>query len=925
MAFTTLETQKINWPDQANLPEGPASFPAPTLMEVDASAVAYDQTGNGNAEFANENGLQFRNAVDRTFLFLSRSLPEEVILLDEALADAIRQELRLPQTYASGDQLLTRPITAQDMLSLRKLTAHNVTDLTGLNRATNLHTLDLSDSQIRNTDGLRGLQNLKRLSLENCQNLTDIAAVLNLPALKVLNLLGVPNTKRIALQALSCRGIQILDDQNLFGTIVRQLTLVLEDGGDSQGLTYLLQHNSVSGQYKMTLLGKSENLSAAITAYQLRSMDDNLVAEIPDIENIPSVNIYLMLHAPLKLIAQNSLGDYVECETELLNPAGSTSPTELPSFTADSNLLAALQSWLLTDEVPALSNLTTLTEFGAFGASLTDLTNLGDLFNLRSIDLSFNQIETLAPVYDLPLTSINVMHNADLDDFHTAPFLSTLNYANVIGIEPSSLLADAVANLRIAGCEVHDSLDRQDLIAYEEEIIAISEDNEIENVLVEAAYKAQFKRFYGSLTLPGGEILADTVSFYSGLPCDVPVEGQLIVSLPYAYGVYPADYHSTASSNVNITVASTDDFSNGDMVSISSVNYYVIVVDATTLTLIDCDLVSGDFPTSMGRSSVQLRNDLLGQLTENFFMTFSKNGENQARLTVTYSGYEELQYTLRSGPMSPAPITELSDRIVTEAENSPIEITYTGPPLDNEANVNISGSTNLGANGNFILEDVTSTTATLPASNTDGAHTVDATLRPNEITAAGEIELVPIVNPFLQTHLVELRVTHAVQDYTAVWLEGDGKQLLQLPEPDEESDNEYTINYALLRGELDLFALPEPVVGYVTVYTNTYIEGALSSSRLDPFVSLTEFNNVYVRILTHLEVESFGLSPLDITLPPTGQYPKMVGPFDQVFHTVGQVGNRTYQDIVQLLFKSDIQNGQPVNGDIKIAVYKVGA
>ena len=121
---------------------------------------------------------------------------------DPNLEPAIRQELELSSEF---------PITQEDMLRLRKLHAEQrgITNLTGLEYATNLKDLRLTFNQIVNFSPLSGLINLELLSLSSnpivdisplsnlihlealylsAINLTDITVLSNLTQLKVLDL-----------------------------------------------------------------------------------------------------------------------------------------------------------------------------------------------------------------------------------------------------------------------------------------------------------------------------------------------------------------------------------------------------------------------------------------------------------------------------------------------------------------------------------------------------------------------------------------------------------------------------------------------------------------------------------------------------------------------------------------------------------------
>ena len=121
---------------------------------------------------------------------------------DPNLKQAIRETLSLPEDI---------PLTQHQMLRLKRLSAWDseITDLTGLERATFLIDLGLCGNQIHDLRPLAGLIHLEYLSL--CGNpISDITPLANLTALKQLNLGGngmiadiSPLTKLIKLEKLN--------------------------------------------------------------------------------------------------------------------------------------------------------------------------------------------------------------------------------------------------------------------------------------------------------------------------------------------------------------------------------------------------------------------------------------------------------------------------------------------------------------------------------------------------------------------------------------------------------------------------------------------------------------------------------------------------------------------------------------------------
>ena len=135
--------------------------------------------------------------------FWQRAHAQVVEIPDPNLERAIREELGLSSEV---------PVTQQDMLRLRKLHAEqrDITDLTGLEYATNLKSLILSWNQIVDFSPLSGLINLELLSLSS-NPIVDISPLVNLIHLEALYLAGIDLTDITVLSNLT--QLKVLDLQ----------------------------------------------------------------------------------------------------------------------------------------------------------------------------------------------------------------------------------------------------------------------------------------------------------------------------------------------------------------------------------------------------------------------------------------------------------------------------------------------------------------------------------------------------------------------------------------------------------------------------------------------------------------------------------------------------------------------------------------
>ena len=185
--------------------------------------------------------------------------PTDISIPDAGLADAIRAALGLN----AGD-----PITADAIQTLKFLTAHGpgpglgISNLTGLEHATNLTQLDLTGNDIVNVSSLSGLTNLTDLNLFN----NDIVNVSSLSGLTNLTVLSLDNNKIVDVSSLS--GLTNLTDLNLFNNDIVNVSSL-------SGLTNLtvlsLDNNkivdvsSLSGLTNLTDLNLVDNQISDVT------------------------------------------------------------------------------------------------------------------------------------------------------------------------------------------------------------------------------------------------------------------------------------------------------------------------------------------------------------------------------------------------------------------------------------------------------------------------------------------------------------------------------------------------------------------------------------------------------------------------------------------------------------------------------------
>ncbi|GGH78027.1 LPXTG-motif cell wall-anchored protein [Pullulanibacillus pueri] len=137
-----------------------------------------------------------------------KSTEEAVAFKDQSLATIIRDQLGIKK----GDT-----ITKSDLANLTFLFAENISDLSGLEYATNLSLLEAPDGKISNLSPLKGLKNLQTLNLAG-NKITDISVLTQMSNLTMANLANNPlnfNSGSAAsktLQTLVGKGVNVYHD-----------------------------------------------------------------------------------------------------------------------------------------------------------------------------------------------------------------------------------------------------------------------------------------------------------------------------------------------------------------------------------------------------------------------------------------------------------------------------------------------------------------------------------------------------------------------------------------------------------------------------------------------------------------------------------------------------------------------------------------
>ena len=351
--------------------------------------------------------------VAATLLSLHASA-QVVEIPDPNLRQAVRATLGLTDEV---------PLTEAEMLQLVRFkpTGAEIEDLTGLEHAKNLKTLDLAVNNISDITPLSTLTKLNFLILRD-NPITDLTPLANLINLNYINLAGI---KDVDISALA----------NL--TQLRSATLShmrLHDITPLGKLVNLIELNLISNQI--------EDISplANLTALKELHIQNNRVVDVSPLANLMQLTDLT--------IANNAIIDFrplfglnlqsVDIDIHKLQELAS-SEIEIP----DPNLERAIREEMGFPSGTSITQLliNQLTELTANDYQIADLTGLEHATNLKRLSLPDNQIRDITPL--APLIKLESLELRDNPITHLAPLanLTNLTYINLAGIRLSDITA----------------------------------------------------------------------------------------------------------------------------------------------------------------------------------------------------------------------------------------------------------------------------------------------------------------------------------------------------------------------------------------------------------------------------------------------------------------------------------------------------
>ena len=395
-------------------------------------------TGLGPGDVIIVNGNPLNNASINTHIptLISRGVRVDFDKLVDIPDSNLRTAIEKALGKASGVT-----ITTEDMKHLPQLIAPNasITDLTGLEGATNLTLLELGNNFISDLSPLKGLTNLVRLELHN-NSISDISPLKGLTNLKYLlldnnsisdisPLKGLTNLVRLELHNNSISDISPLKGL----TNLKYLLLdnnSISDISPLKGLTNLrrleLHNNSISdisplvantglGPGDVIIVNGNPLNNASINTHIPTLISRGVRVDFDKLVDIPDSNLRTAIEKALGkasgvTITTEDMANLTVLRalfaniTDLTGLEHATNLTELylsDNSISDISPLAGFNGWSNISDLSPLKGLNNLISLELSDNSISDISPLAGLTNLRILGLSGNSISDISPVAGL--------------------------------------------------------------------------------------------------------------------------------------------------------------------------------------------------------------------------------------------------------------------------------------------------------------------------------------------------------------------------------------------------------------------------------------------------------------------------------------------------------------------------------------------
>ena len=306
------------------------------------------------------------------------------------------------------------PLSGLTRLRSLDLSSNQITDISALSDLTALETLALYNNQIADISALSGLSNLTSLDMEHNQ-ITDLTPLSGLTNLKSLELSSNPIANTSALSTLTGLESLVLSRTGL--TTIPALT-------DLPNLTFLdlvgNQITDISGLSGMAAIETVTLFGNRITSIPELSDVPNLKAlglgvnQITDITGLSGLTSLTIVDLTNNQIA--AIGALTDLPNLIYMDLQNNQITDVSGLAGLPNLIFLLLNRNRVEALDALSGLAKLRFLEISTNQITDISGLSGLEGIETVDLSYNRIEAIPALTGVPnLRSVDLRNNRITD------------------------------------------------------------------------------------------------------------------------------------------------------------------------------------------------------------------------------------------------------------------------------------------------------------------------------------------------------------------------------------------------------------------------------------------------------------------------------------------------------------------------------
>jgi internalin A len=323
------------------------------------------------------------------------------------------------------------PLSGLTRLKSLDLSNNQITDISALSGLTALESLAIYNNQIADISALSGLSNLTSLDLEHNQ-ITDLTPLSGLTNITSLELSSNPITSTSALSTLT--GLESLSLSRSGLTTIPALT-------DLPNLTFLdlvgnqiTDISNLSGMpaiETVTLFGNRITSIPALSGVpnlQALGLGVNQITDISGLSGLTSLTIVDLTNNQI-----TAIGALTDLPNLIYMDLQNNQITDISGLAGLPNLIFLLLNRNRIETLDALSDLPRLRFLELGTNQITDIAGLSGLTSLETVDLSYNQVEVIPALTELPnLRSMDLRNNriTDIAGLAGLPDLLSLDLAN---------------------------------------------------------------------------------------------------------------------------------------------------------------------------------------------------------------------------------------------------------------------------------------------------------------------------------------------------------------------------------------------------------------------------------------------------------------------------------------------------------------